>query len=194
MTTATVLDPSTTLTPPGRRPGPAPAGQARWYRPALAGLLLGTAVLYLWGLGASGWANSFYAAAAQAGSGPWKAFFFGAASTVAYAVLFLLLRGPFSGFTANLLALLVTAVANTAANRRLTFGVRGPGGAVRHQVRGLVVFGIGVGVTSGSLGLLHASGRDHHGAEVVVLTVANLVVTLMRFAAMRVWVFARRTA
>jgi hypothetical protein len=90
--------------------------------------------------------------------------------------------------------LLVTAVANTAANRRLTFGVRGPGGAVRHQVRGLVVFGIGVGVTSGSLGLLHASGRDHHGAEVVVLTVANLVVTLMRFAAMRVWVVARRTA
>jgi 4-amino-4-deoxy-L-arabinose transferase-like glycosyltransferase len=40
-------------------------------------LLVGTAVLYLWGLGASGWGNSFYAAAAQAGSESWKAFFFG---------------------------------------------------------------------------------------------------------------------
>nr|SBO92018.1 4-amino-4-deoxy-L-arabinose transferase and related glycosyltransferases of PMT family [Nonomuraea gerenzanensis] len=41
-------------------------------------LLAGTAVLYLWGLGASGWANSFYSAAVQAGSQSWKAFFFGA--------------------------------------------------------------------------------------------------------------------
>jgi len=50
---------------------------APWARPALFGLLLATGVLYLWGLGASGWANSFYAAAAQAGSASWKAFFFG---------------------------------------------------------------------------------------------------------------------
>jgi 4-amino-4-deoxy-L-arabinose transferase-like glycosyltransferase len=60
---------------------PAPAapdpGRARWERPALAALLLGTGLLYLWGLGASGWANSFYAAAAQAGSESWQAFFFG---------------------------------------------------------------------------------------------------------------------
>jgi 4-amino-4-deoxy-L-arabinose transferase-like glycosyltransferase len=50
----------------------------RWERPALAGLLLATAVLYLWGLSASGWANSFYAAAAQAGSQSWTAFLYGA--------------------------------------------------------------------------------------------------------------------
>ena len=43
----------------------------------LAGLLAGTALLYLWGLGASGWANSYYSAAVQAGSESWKAFFFG---------------------------------------------------------------------------------------------------------------------
>ncbi|MFI5588200.1 ArnT family glycosyltransferase [Amycolatopsis sp. NPDC051758] len=48
-----------------------------WHRPALAVLLLATAVLYLWGLGASGWANAFYSAAAQAGSESWKALFFG---------------------------------------------------------------------------------------------------------------------
>ncbi|MDX6278689.1 MAG: hypothetical protein QOJ72_2817 [Nocardioidaceae bacterium] len=46
-------------------------------RPALLALLLTTAVLYLWDLGASGWANSFYSAAVQAGSTSWKAFFFG---------------------------------------------------------------------------------------------------------------------
>ena len=53
-----------------------PAGP-RWARPALAVLLLATAVLYLWGLAASGWANAFYSAAAQAGSESIKAWFFG---------------------------------------------------------------------------------------------------------------------
>ncbi|GIF12184.1 ArnT family glycosyltransferase [Actinoplanes teichomyceticus] len=50
---------------------------APWIRPALIALLAGTAVLYLWGLGASGWANAFYSAAVQAGSASWKAFFYG---------------------------------------------------------------------------------------------------------------------
>ncbi|WP_069163813.1 ArnT family glycosyltransferase [Nocardia altamirensis] len=49
----------------------------RWARPSLAALLIGTAVLYLWGLGASGWANDFYAAAVQAGTQSWKALLFG---------------------------------------------------------------------------------------------------------------------
>jgi len=48
-----------------------------WVRPALLALLGATAMLYLWGLGASGWANSFYSAAVQAGAKSWKAFFFG---------------------------------------------------------------------------------------------------------------------
>jgi len=48
-----------------------------WARPGLLALLAATAVLYLWGLGASGWANSFYSAAAQAGTASWKAMFFG---------------------------------------------------------------------------------------------------------------------
>src|SRR5437588_10772710 len=51
---------------------------ARWVRPAVLGLLAATALLYLWNLGASGWANGFYSAAVQAGSSSWKAFFFGA--------------------------------------------------------------------------------------------------------------------
>ncbi|WP_284577546.1 glycosyltransferase family 39 protein [Streptomyces sp. 2P-4] len=49
----------------------------RWELPALGALLAATAALLLWNLGASGYANSFYSAAAQAGSESWKAFFFG---------------------------------------------------------------------------------------------------------------------
>jgi 4-amino-4-deoxy-L-arabinose transferase-like glycosyltransferase len=51
--------------------------QPRWVRPALLTLLAATAVLYLWGLGSSGWANDYYAAAAQAGTQSWKAWLFG---------------------------------------------------------------------------------------------------------------------
>ena len=114
----------------------------------------------------------------------------GAVSTVAYAGLFVLLRDTLSAFAANLVALLLTAVANTAANRRLTFGVHGRSGALQHQLRGLVVLAVGLGVTSGSLWLLQASGSTSRGWEVAVLTAANLAVTVMRFVAMRVWVFA----
>jgi 4-amino-4-deoxy-L-arabinose transferase-like glycosyltransferase len=48
-----------------------------WLRPSLLALLAATALLYLWGLGASGYANAFYSAAVQAGTRSWKAFFFG---------------------------------------------------------------------------------------------------------------------
>ncbi len=54
-----------------------PGADPRWARPALLGLLAGTAALYLVNLTSSGWANAFYSAAAQAGSVSWKAFFFG---------------------------------------------------------------------------------------------------------------------
>jgi 4-amino-4-deoxy-L-arabinose transferase-like glycosyltransferase len=56
----------------------------RWARPSLFGLLIGTAVLYLYNLSASGYANSFYAAAVQAGTKSWKAFFFGSFDSANY--------------------------------------------------------------------------------------------------------------
>lgn len=56
---------------------PANGAQPRWVRPALFSLLAATAVLYLWGLGSSGWANDYYAAAVQAGTQDWKAWLFG---------------------------------------------------------------------------------------------------------------------
>jgi 4-amino-4-deoxy-L-arabinose transferase-like glycosyltransferase len=53
------------------------ATNARWERPSFLGLLLVTGVLYIWNLASSGWANSFYSAAVQAGSTNWEAFFYG---------------------------------------------------------------------------------------------------------------------
>lgn len=77
-------DPTGTVTPATTAP---PARAQRflygspddpaWARPALFALLGATALLYLWGLGVSGWGNSFYSAAAQAGSTSWEAFFYG---------------------------------------------------------------------------------------------------------------------
>ena len=113
----------------------------------------------------------------------------GVASTLAYVVLYLLFRGVMPAQAANLTALLLTAVGNTAANRRVTFGVRGRAGAGRHQFRGLIAFGAGLALTSGALAALHAFGHSGRAIEVAVLVAANLAATLLRFALYRSWVF-----
>jgi len=110
----------------------------------------------------------------------------GVTSTIAYFVLYVLLRGVMDGQAANFVAQIVTAVANTAANRAFTFRVRGSGGLLRHHATGLLAFAIALALTSGSLWALHqlwpSSGR---WVEVTVLTLANLVATLVRFLALR---------
>ncbi len=112
----------------------------------------------------------------------------GILSTLAYLVLFMLLR-PFGAQPANLIALLVTAMANTAANRRFTFGVRGSTGAARHQFEGLAVFAIGLALTSGSLAVLHSLTNPPRLLELAVLILANLAATALRFVLLRGWVF-----
>src|SRR5580698_8972619 len=119
----------------------------------------------------------------------------GVACTAAYIALFLSLRAVLPAQAANALSLLITAVANTAVNRRFTFGVQGLRHAVRHQARGLVAFGAGLLLTSGSLAALHAlAARPGRGAEVTVLVAANLLATLLRFGLYRSWVFRGRIA
>ena len=98
MTLAVDVDPTGPPGTPSARSGPPPSppvgrrgrvrrlvrgrpGDPVWVRPALLALLAATAVLYLWDLGASGWANSFYSAAVQAGTKSWKAFFFGSSDS-----------------------------------------------------------------------------------------------------------------
>ncbi|MDX6266000.1 MAG: hypothetical protein QOD70_740 [Frankiales bacterium] len=115
----------------------------------------------------------------------------GVASTLAYLLLFLLLRPAAGAQAANFLALGSTAVANTAANRRWTFSVRGREGAGRHQAQGLLVFGAALALTAGSLALLHMLSAPSHALELLVLVAANLAATVLRFVALRGWVFRR---
>lgn len=109
----------------------------------------------------------------------------GVASTAAYFALYLLMR-PLGAQAANFAALLITAVLNTAANRRFTFGISGRTDALKHQIGGLVAFGLALGLTSGSLWLLSfawpTAGR---WVELAVLVVANAIATLLRFLSLR---------
>jgi putative flippase GtrA len=115
----------------------------------------------------------------------------GAISTLAYALLYLVLRGWLGAGGANALALALTAVANTQANRRLSFRIRGRAGLVRQHAAGALVYLIALGLTDGALRLL--SGLDPHPGrllEVGVLVLASAVATVTRYVALRSWVFA----
>jgi putative flippase GtrA/glycosyltransferase involved in cell wall biosynthesis len=119
----------------------------------------------------------------------------GVLSTLAYIVVFLALHGFMGAQAANALSLLITAVFNTAANRRLTFGVTGRAGAAAHHFRGLIAFGVCLVLTSGALLALHAvSASPGRGVEIAVLVAANLVATALRFVLYRGWVFAEPQA
>jgi putative flippase GtrA len=118
----------------------------------------------------------------------------GVASTLAYLALFFVLQPGLGAQAANLSALFVTAVANTAANRRFTFGVRGHVKRATHQAQGFAVFMLGLGLTSGSLALVHAGGISGRTTEALILVSANLLATLVRFLLLRAWVFGRPLA
>jgi putative flippase GtrA len=117
----------------------------------------------------------------------------GAASTIAFALLYLILQAPFGAQQANFVALLLTAVGNTAANRRFTFGISGPVRLFTQQFQGLMVFLLAWTITSSSLGVLHAVNADAPPShELLVLTGANILATLLRFVLLRLWVFRVR--
>jgi putative flippase GtrA len=115
----------------------------------------------------------------------------GVFSTIAYALLYLALREPLGAGGANALALALTAVANTQANRHFTFGVRGRERLLRHQLAGAVVFLVTLALTSLALAVMH---RLHPPlpVEVAVLVVVSAVATVLRYIGLRTWVFARR--
>jgi glycosyltransferase involved in cell wall biosynthesis len=114
----------------------------------------------------------------------------GVASTLAYIGLFAALRTGLAPQAANALALLVTAILNTTANRHFTFAIRERTAMLRHQLQGLIVFGLALGLTSATLATLHALvASPGRGLEIVVLTLANLLATVLRFVLLRTWVF-----
>ena len=117
----------------------------------------------------------------------------GIVSTLAYLAIYALLREVTSATLANAAALLITAVGNTYANRRFTFGVRGREGAARDHVGGLIAFGIALAITTSSIGVLHLlapnAGRV---TELAVLVAANVLATAIRFVVLRSWIVRSR--
>jgi len=116
----------------------------------------------------------------------------GVASTIAYAILYALLRVFASPAVANVLALVMTSLGNTAANRRLTFVVRSGNGFWKDQVAGMGALGVAIAMTTAAIALLHVTA-PHAGvaAEIALLTGANAAATITRFYLLRLW-FERR--
>ncbi|HEX5146186.1 MAG TPA: glycosyltransferase [Conexibacter sp.] len=116
----------------------------------------------------------------------------GVASTLAYALLYLALRPSLGGAAANAGALALTAVANTLANRRWTFGIRARRGLARDALLGGFVYLLTLALTSAAVALLHAlAPHPARGAELAVLVLASVAATVTRWVALRGWVFAR---
>ena len=116
----------------------------------------------------------------------------GIASTLAYGLIYLALRELAAPWLANLVALIVTAVANTAANRRFTFGVQGRRGAATDYAAGLTAFLIALVLTTGAGDALrHLMPGAPHLLEVATMTGANLIATLCRYAMFRGWMDSR---
>ncbi len=119
----------------------------------------------------------------------------GVLSTLAYAVLYLVLRRGMDAQAANALALLLTAIANTAANRRFTFSVSGTAGRVRHQLQGLAVFGLALALTASALRLVELlDPSPSRLVELAALIVASILATVLRFVLLRTWVFRSQRA
>src|SRR4051794_38415760 len=117
----------------------------------------------------------------------------GAPSPPPHPPLFMALHGVLGATGANALALALTAVANTAANRRFTFGVRGRDQLALHHLRGALVFVLTLGLTTGALAVLHGlDANPPRSIELAVLVAATLTATVTRYVALRTWVFARR--
>jgi glycosyltransferase involved in cell wall biosynthesis len=117
----------------------------------------------------------------------------GVLSTVAYALLYLTFRRWIGPTPANALALALTAVANTQANRRFSFGHRGRRGLLRQHLAGALIYVLALALTDGALRVLHALvARPARGLEVIALVLASGCATVSRYVALRTWVFARK--
>ncbi|MDQ1466817.1 MAG: hypothetical protein QOH10_1232, partial [Actinomycetota bacterium] len=114
----------------------------------------------------------------------------GIVSTIVFAVLFVVLSGPLGLFGADVVALTLCSLANTAANRRLTFSLRGRSGRARHYFAGLALGALPLALTLLTLLVLVAAGSTSLSTVLVALTAVNGVATIVRFVLLRSWVFA----
>jgi len=118
----------------------------------------------------------------------------GLASTLVYGALFWALRNSLPPASSNAVALAATAIANTAANRRVTFGVRGPERLLRDHAGGLVAFGIAFLLTNVAiLAMATFAPGASRGVEIAILTAVNAVATGARFIILRTLLFHMRS-
>lgn len=118
----------------------------------------------------------------------------GLVSTAVFALGFLLLAGPLGQMPAAIVSLAVCSVANTEANRRLTFSLAGRARRLRHFSRGLGVALLPLAATVITLAALAAAGSTGTLTALAALTVVNVAVGLARFVLLQKWVFRRRSA
>ena len=112
----------------------------------------------------------------------------GLLSTIAYLVLYSAFRAVLGRTVSNALALVITSVANTGANRRLTFGVRGRDRLGSDHAAGLVMFGLTLGLTTASITFLDiAAPSAGRLGELAVLMGWNALATVVRFVLLRSW-------
>jgi putative flippase GtrA len=117
----------------------------------------------------------------------------GLTTTVAYFAIFWLLRSIATPAVANLVALVITTLANTAANRRLTFGVTGRQRLLRAHAGGLLAFGLSLTMTTGTISALQlAAPRAGTLVELGALGLASALATVARFLLLRAAIYHPR--
>lgn len=115
----------------------------------------------------------------------------GVASTVLNLALFAALDQVMARQPANLAALVVCTVLNTAANRFFTFGVRGRAGAARVQLQSLGLLAITWAATAFALLVLHRVAPSASTLWATATVAAgNAVATIVRFVLLRRWLSA----
>jgi putative flippase GtrA len=110
----------------------------------------------------------------------------GIVSNVVYVVLFGLMKSALAPLAANLVALVVTTIANTAAHRRYTFGIRGPSRLLVAHFGGLAGMTLSLGISTIALTALDA--LDSQPSTLLATTtvwVATALAAWMRFGPLR---------
>ena len=113
----------------------------------------------------------------------------GVLSTLAYIACYSALRLALPATLANAFSLVLTAIGNTAANRRFTFLAHRNGVARRDHLGGLAAFGIALALTTSTITAVHlvAPGASRT-LELIALVIANFVATTVRFLLLRAWI------
>lgn len=116
----------------------------------------------------------------------------GVICTATSLAIYALLRPWLDPQLANAVALILTSLMNTALNRRLTFKITGKRKRTQDHLSGVIVIGVALIITGGSLGVLHLLRPEATVTEELwTTTLSGFVATAVRFTLLRHWIFRR---